>query len=426
MSRSASPFSPRALLAILAVGASAFLLMLYAIGAGWTGGSDRNGGAHAAANGLNGFAGLVRLLEDQGHDVSISRSAARLDEEALLVITPQHFADGEELWSLLVERRYQGPTLLILPKWFAMMANGQQGAESARPGWVMLLGAESPEWPEDMGSLDALDPKIVEARRWLGFGLSGALPDAGQVQAATDGLVPLVKDSAGRILAGYRDDNGVYPVLAEAAGVTPSDSEAPGTDNDAWPLVVVMEPDLLNNYGLADRERAELAHAIVDAAIEDYELPVVFDLTVAGLGQSENLLTLAFRPPFLAATLCLLMALVVVGWRAFGRFGPPLAEGRAIAFGKARLAANAGGFLRRSGRLHLLGPPYAELVGRRLAAMLGLRRADAQAIDAALARRLPDGPTYSDLARRLETARGPSQTLRAAHALKSLERTLTP
>src|SRR5688500_3869442 len=120
MSRSASPFSPRTLLAVLAVGAAAFLLLLYAIGAGWDGSKDRNGGAHAAANGLNGFAGLVRLLEDQDHEVSLSRSQARLDEENLLVLTPQQGADGEILAGIIEARRYVGPTLLILPKWLAL------------------------------------------------------------------------------------------------------------------------------------------------------------------------------------------------------------------------------------------------------------------------------------------------------------------
>ena len=95
MTRATSPFGPRTLLAVLAVGAAAFLLLLYAIGAGWDGSKDQNGGAHAAANGLNGFAGLVRLLEEQGYEVSLSRSTARLDDEGLLVLTPQHGADGE-------------------------------------------------------------------------------------------------------------------------------------------------------------------------------------------------------------------------------------------------------------------------------------------------------------------------------------------
>ena len=80
----ASPFSPRTLLAVIAVGAGAFLLLLYAIGAGWDG-EDRNGGAHAAATGLNGFAGFARLLEELDHEVTLSRSAGRLDEARSLL-----------------------------------------------------------------------------------------------------------------------------------------------------------------------------------------------------------------------------------------------------------------------------------------------------------------------------------------------------
>jgi hypothetical protein len=201
-------------------------------------------------------------------------------------------------------------------------------------------------------------------------------------------------------------------------------SEEADCDGDKWNLTVVFEPDLFNNYGLADRSRARLAAEVIELAREGQDVPIVFDLTLNGLGASKNLLTLAFAPPFLAATLCLILALAVVAWRAFGRFGPPLAEARSIAFGKARLAANAAGFIRRSGRLHLLGPPYVALVARRLASAFGLRSADPAAIDAALARRAPDTAPFTQLAARLESARGPSQTLRAAHALKSLERTV--
>ena len=124
MTRSASPFSPRAVLAVLLVGAGAFLLLLYAIGAGWDGsGSERNGGAHAGGTGLNGFAGLARLLDEQGYDVQLSRSEARLNEEGLLVLTPQLDADGEGIAQTIASRRYIGPTLLILPKWIAFPAD---------------------------------------------------------------------------------------------------------------------------------------------------------------------------------------------------------------------------------------------------------------------------------------------------------------
>ena len=189
-------------------------------------------------------------------------------------------------------------------------------------------------------------------------------------------------------------------------------------------MTVAFEPDLFNNWGLADRNRALLAARVVDLAREGEDLPIVFDLTLAGLGGQRNLLSLAFDPPFLAATLCLILGLFVIGWRAFGRFGPPVTEGRALAFGKTQLAANAAGFLRRSGRLHLLGPPYAAMIGRRLAAIAGLRGSDPQAIDAVLARRAPGAPLFSTLAARLESARGATETLRSAHALHMLERTL--
>ena len=194
-------------------------------------------------------------------------------------------------------------------------------------------------------------------------------------------------------------------------------------------MIVVAEPDLMNNYGLADRTRAQLAHAVVDAALEDYELDIVFDLTAAGIARSENLLTLAFQPPFLAATLCLLLAALVIAWRAFRRFGPPVAEAPALAMGKRQLARNGGGLVARAKRLHLLGPPYAALVAARLAEALGIRETDPEAREAAIARVLAARGVAADYAQRadaLRRARHPSELLRAAGALRSIERTVTP
>ncbi len=418
-------FNPRAVLAIVLTGALAFVAMLWFIGRGDTGPGPDNGEAHAASHGLTGYAGLAALLDSQGHAVSLSRSPGRLEAEALLVLTPTAWTDADDLTAIVERRRYLGPTLVILPKWYTVVVPARLAG--ARKGWVQLGGADAPDWTNDLEDGLKMEAKLVKLAAapadWRGLGLAGRLPDRGQVVGLEEGpWTSLVRDSTGRDLVAYADDHGCYPVLDDASGfAAPEDC-----DSDKWSVTVAFEPDLFNNYGLANRDRARLAARVIDLAREGEDIPVVFDLTLNGFGATKNLLTLAFTPPFLAATLCLLLALVVVGWRAFGRFGPPLNEGRAIAFGKARLAANAGGFLRRSGRLHLLGPPYAELVGRRLAAALGLRRADPDAIDAALARRMPDGQTYSDLAGRLETARGPSQTLRAAHALKSLERTLAP
>ncbi len=434
MSRGGSPFSPRAILAVLVVGAGAFLLMLYAIGAGWDAGNDRNGGAHAAANGLNGFGGLVRLLRAQDHEVSLSRSEARLqDEGALLVLTPQLDADGKQLSQIIDERRYRGPTLVILPKWFAIESSRMR--TKAPKGWVVLGGATAPDWLEDIETLKDAKAKIAERKRWAGMGLSGALPAPASGMALdpaslTDdddwmSLLPLVRDEDDQVLAGYFNDDGDYAALDEAAGFDPPDD----VDDTLFPVVVVVEPDLMNNYGLADLERARLAHAIVDAALDDADLPVVFDLTLAGLGRSQNLLTLAFAPPFLAATLCLLLAALVIAWRGFRRFGPPVAEAPTLAKGKRQLARNGAALVERARRLHLLGPPYAALVGARIAEALAIREPDPEAREAAVARVLAARGLAADYAERaaaLRHARHSAELLRAASALRTIERTLAP
>jgi hypothetical protein len=418
-------FNPRAVLGLVLFGALTFVALLWFIGQGDTGPGPENGGAHARSHGLTGYAGLVSLLEKQGYDVSLSRSPGRYDDESLLVLTPSEWADPDEIVKVIEQRRYSGSTLLILPKWMA--APVPDTLKTAGKGWVQLRGAFVPGWTGKLGDGMSMKPALegLGAGRpdWNGLGLSGKLPDRRQVLGLDSGpFIALVRDSSGRQLVGYADDHGCYPVLEQAAGY-PSPDPA-DCDGDKWNLTVVFEPDLFNNYGMADRSRALLAARVIELAREGQDVPIVFDLTLNGFGANKNLLTLAFQPPFLAATLSLLIALVIVGWRAFGRFGPPLAEGRTIAFGKARLAANAGGFIRRTGRLNLLSEPYAALVGRRLASRLGLRRPDPEAIDAAIARRSPESPSYSRLAGQLRAARGPSQTLRAAHALKSLERTL--
>lgn len=426
----ANPFRPATVLAVLAVGAAAFLLLLYALGTGLDGRDDRNGGAHAASTGLNGYAALARLLEAQGHEVSLSRTPVTLSEEVLLVLTPDGSVDAEELSALLERRLRQGPTLLILPKWTALPLPDDPRIK-AENGWVDLAGAAPPVWAREVTALADIDLALGQTASWQGLDLTGTLPDADQVQAATGygrAMLPLVRDAEGDLLAGYWNRNGYHPMLADAGSLVFSAEEEDAQDDGLWPLVVVIEPDLLNNFGMADETRARLAAALVDAALEDYDLPVAFDLTLPGLGRSQNLLTLAFTPPFLAATLCLLLAALVIAWRGFRRFAPPRGELPPMAQGKSQLARNGAALVERARRLHLLGAPYAALVAARMADALGLREKDAaereEAIDRALIARGHEGPGFAATAAAIRSARRPHELLRGAYALRSLERTL--
>lgn len=424
MARSSNPFDPRVLAAVIVVGALALLLLLYAIGAGLDGSRDRDGGAHAASNGLNGYAALATLLERRGHTVDLSRGEARLGEEALLVLTPQFGTAPDELAETIERRRHSGPTLVILPKWLAVPATTANRAE-AKDGWVLLGSAAAAEWIGDLPGLDGTRAQLGKAQTWAGLGLSGALPDPGNVVTLRSGpFVPLVR-SDGRMLAGYWQDDGNYPVLDNAAGVTGPDPADERTDTEKWAVVVVAEPDLLNNYGMADQTRARAAVALVETAMEgDDTMPILFDLTLAGLGRSENLLTLAFEPPFLAATLCLILAALVVGWRAFRRFGPPVQASEGSVLGKRELAANGAALIQRAGRWHLLGAPYAALVTTRIARQLGLRSGDDAPLMAALDKR-GLAVDFDHHITNLRRATRPAELLRAAAGLRTIERTIS-
>lgn len=425
----ANPFSPRAALALVLFGAIAFVVLLWTIGAGMAAGSVNDGGAHAGGKGLNGYAGLADYLGRRGFTVRRSRSAAALAAPGLLVLTPPHGADGAELERIVADRRHIGPTLVVTPKWIGEPVG--TSVPGAKRGWVQLAGTATPRWE---GFLDYFSAEIAPmqagrtAALWVADGTGGRLPAGNAVQAGRgEALVPLVEGQQdGRILAGYLGDDGIYPDLERIALHGP---DRYGQDEELYPLVVVFEPDLLDNYGMASQANARLAERLVRAAAGGSASAVTFDLTLNGHARSANLLTLAFTPPFLAATLCLLLAALAVGWRAFLRFGPPRQAARAIAFGKRALVDNAAGLIRRSGRLHLVAGPYATAARERLARALALpRQADANAteaaIDRSLASRTGTPAAFSALAQGLRAARRPHDILKAAQDLHALERTL--
>ncbi len=417
--RAASPFSRGAMLAIVLVGFTAFIAMLYFIGIGDTGGRERSGSAHATANGINGYSGLVQLLEGEGYVVERSRGRDGLETTDLLILTPPSFTDPEEFATILENREYLGPTLVILPKWNARTPDtdtiAEEDADRMQSDWVALTGTNAANWTENLPAPYGFDTQIEQieektASTWEGLGLSGTLPTR-TVQYAGDKSTheAVFKDGAGRIIA--------LNIIGED-----------GTEyyeNSHWTMFVT-EPDLVNNYGLADPRRAAAALALVREAGYGDMNSVTFDLTLNGQGGSVNLLTLAFQPPFLAATLCLILAMLIVGWRAFLRFGPAAAGSADIAFGKRRLVSNGAGLIVRARRLGLLAAPYINLTQRRLGRALGIARPDAEMIDNAMAIRLPEEEPFSSLATRLTNAQKPMDILHAAQALNELTKKLTP
>jgi hypothetical protein len=416
-----APFSRGAAAALVAGGFALFLALLFLIGKGENPLADtRSGEAHALATGLNGYAGLARLLAASNYEIKNSRSPGGLETRGILVITPPAWGDSEEIGALLDRRRTLGPTLVIVPKWFARPPPDNLPREAAnkfKRGWVVLGGAAAPDWPAQLKSPFGFTATLAELGkgekpRWQGFGRSGTLPTRAVLHAETNPFHEvLIEDAAGHALA-VRVRDAAEESVDEYAG-----------EAAHW-VIFLTEPDLANNFGLADPARAAAAIALVQELDYDAYAEITFDMTLNGFGASENLLTLAFRPPFLAATLCLILTLALVFWRSMLRFGPAAASAPAAAFGKQQLVTNGAGLIVRAERWGLLARPYAALAERRIARALGLARSDPAAIDRALAQRLPNEEPFTARAARLEAARNPADILSAAHALDTLARKL--
>lgn len=409
-------------LGIVLIGALAFAAVLYWLGTG--GGATNNGGGHAAGRGLNGYAALAAMLEADGTQVSRARAKAALKTPDLLILTPPADADGKDIAAIVNERREIGPTLVVTPKWIARSSFANPGLKR---GWTEIIGTGPPEWKGFHDDL-AVGFGKAPAQGWRGTGTRagrrGLLPQGKTVQAGSGpGLESLIETADGRILAGFAASDGSNAALDRWIDAEPI------ADEEAYPLVLVFEPDLLDNWGMANRETGLMARELIRAAAGGRAEAVSFDLTLNGLGASRNLLTLAFEPPFLAATLCLAMALFAAGWRSFNRFGPPRQHSREIPLGKTVLVRNTAGLIRRAGRLRLIAGPYADASRERLVMALGLPRGRSAEESEAAIDRLQDrlgtsGPRYSEMAARLRTARRSDDVVRRAAALQHLEKDL--
>ncbi|WP_353228265.1 hypothetical protein [Novosphingobium sp.] len=446
--RNPDAFGARGTFVLIAAGFVAFVVLLV-----WLGTGDRpanNGGAHGLGKGITGYAALAAMLQADGHSVGFNRAPHHAGGGDLLVLTPLPGAEAKDIAALVQARRSGlGPTIVVTPKWRTELLGTDPrarpspwtsvfGAPRAPTGWTTIVGAGMPDWK---GFLDRVGVTLGNSRNaaahgWrAGDGTHGPLPDDHVVLAgngfddAGHPLVPLVRSGDGRILAGYFADGGNYPALDALAGAEPTDDAAAPLAATMQPLVMVFEPDLLNNRGLADRATALNARALIVATAggeRAARLPIVFDLSLAGLGAPRNLLTLAFEPPFLAATICLLLAMAAVGWRAFARFGPARHGAPADTVGKLALVDGGAALLLRARRHHLITGPYADATRERLQIALGLPRwRNAAETDAAIERiqhlTAPGTTPFATAVARLTAARTPPAIAARAADLHTIE-----
>lgn len=355
-------FSGRVVLLMLAIGVAAFagLLALSAYAPDLHDGLDGQG--HALSHSAIGFAGVVRLLSETGEPAVAARGPVPLgDAKGLIVVTPTPGATPNELTNLKPNR----PVLIVLPKW-------RTTPDPRHLGWVQKVGLLPADqiisvlqrtmkvtWREDPSKpqLAAADGPLASASPY-----SLGLIDHFQTLETDEGKV-LLADEMGRAVLVQLDDK----------------------------TMVLSEPDILNNQGLANLTTAEAAVAILDAC-RGPQGPVIFDVTMNGFKRSRSLLRLALEPPFLGATLCALAAALLMGVHAAVRFGAPTPDAAAMALGKTGLVENAAILIELARREPAMASRYVDVV----------RRAGARAIG------LPGGAATDRIDRALDAATPPT------------------
>jgi hypothetical protein len=417
MSAQASPFRRTTIMIMFAVSFAAFIALLYGLGTGDPLASGKNGEAHGASNSIVGYQALARLLEKTGVPVRYSRSQAGMDDEGLLVLTPSPYTPAADIDAVVQQRAYVGPTMIILPKWQVHQD------QTLRKGWVL----RDDPWGAGPGATMLKDTTEVSisvddkaaAGRTVASAVGGTVRTPGKpVTIKGDFIRTIVPGpSAKGALVAYLDDGGVYAQLdrLDESQITDPDE----IDESFYPVVIVADADLLNNGGMADKQTARHALALIRATATASDGSVTFDLTLNGLGRAENLLTLAFSPPFLSATICLIAAALAAAWMAFNRFGPPATEKRSINFGKTALVNNSAAFIGRMRRAYLVTDPYAAMIRSRAADAIGI---SPQASEREMHQRLDalgesDGNRFSALYEQLVRAHRPQDIADGAAAL---------
>ena len=334
-----APFSRKTLFwgifASLLAAAGFFLLSTYAPDF-----REPAGGGTPFSKGGTGYAGLVEWLKlTNGQAPPTERGekdlASPLASTFLLVVT---IAPGSAPAALdhIIKLRSGKDTLFVLPKWQTFPLFSHEGWETKVE---RLPNSVVNDW---LGRI--AKAKLGEAKSTL-----SQINIGGRMVPAPDELQWVADE---------------HPLIA--AG----DGRAILTELDNEPFYILTDPDFINNAGLKDEQTAAAALDMI-AMIEPAKGAVMFDLTLHGIGQNYDLAKLLVEPPFLALTLSVLVAAALAFLHGLGRFGPPRAQGRAIAFGKCALVDTTAMLLRRAGRLQGLGDRYATLVRQRAGALLG-------------------------------------------------------
>ena len=352
-------------LVLISLFAFAALIVLSGYADNWR--DKDNGRAHAFSKSGIGFSALSQLLTAEGNEILFDRTEGEENEPyALKIIT----LDRPLSKPLSDDFDLSAPTLIVMPKWVT-------SPMVEKKGWRRIVPSPLGPTYEKVNYAKALPDSAGE----VVFRAGGRPKTSYNLNTVVDWLPRLNTADIANL---QTLDGGYLEPLITAEGET---ILAKIIDE---PVYILSDPDMLNTQGLATEDRARFAINLLEsiAQWEQAEFNVfIFDLIKHGFGNSDNLIKYLLRPPFLAATLCLIAAGILIGWQAFARFGDPEKNIPDYALGKSTLANNAARFIKIAGRETKMAPGYVDLIRRRAAKDMSLQGHTEEDINRILTRR---------------------------------------
>ena len=276
----------------------------------------RSNGASSFSRSAVGYRGTLAYLDASGLTVGRAQDGRlpRVGPDSALVITEPQPAtklaelqseDWDALDTILFEATEHGASaVVVLPKWFGQPVAGRsdlvQDAVRLPLNRVQAVAR---------AVLEPIDGPMQVFQ--LGEDLNGVATSASGKTFWMSIRQPhfLPPDDRWRPLLSIRQGHLAAAFTAEEGGP---------------PVVVIADPDLLNNHGLDDGDHAA---AVLDLFRNGLGVDtVVFDETLHGFEDSGALLRDAFSFPALLVTAHLALAIGVALWAGARRFGPPRSE----------------------------------------------------------------------------------------------------
>jgi hypothetical protein len=340
----ATVFSRKLLLGWIAGAVVIFAASMFLMGVKEQVGPDPLGASTYSRSAI-GHAGIFDVLQRLDIPVikSSSTSLTRLGKGGVLVLAePRVSLQDDAIGQLLKAEK----VLLVLPKW--------TGPPSEQhPGWLRLIRQRSIADP--LWTIAQLAPRMEVVRedgtvQWTSneIGLAPDVVTPTQLMKGT-GLRPLIAGDAGMLVGELVERNRRVLVLAD--------------------------PDVIANHGLARPGNAALAVALIKR-LRGASGTVVFDETIHGYtAPAENPFSLLFRFPFVIATVQGLIAVALLLWATLARFGAPQSAPPPLSAGRAGLLQNMAKLIEFTGHQQVMIRRYVEETIRHVARQLHAPRA---------------------------------------------------